>query len=178
MSELIYLAYGSNLHPARLQARVPSATAVEVIALSGWRLCFHKRGQDGSAKCNIRPGARPADRVHAVLYRIAAGHKSRLDEAEGLGNGYELAHLDVGKLGQAFFYLASAAHIDDTLRPYHWYKHYVLAGAQHHALPAEYCAQISAVGSMADPDVQRDARHRQVLEEHDGLLAGTDFTKS
>lgn len=165
MSELLYLAYGSNMHPARLRARVPSASAAGVICLPGWHLHFHKRGQDGSAKCNIRPAARSADRVHAVLYRIAAGHKPRLDEAEGLGNGYELAHLDIDGHGRAFFYVASATHIDAGLQPYHWYKQYVLAGARHHALPAGYCAQITAVASMADPDLQRRARHRQVLAQ-------------
>ncbi len=159
---LIYLAYGSNMHPARLQARVPSAIAIKPLTLRGWRLHFHKRGRDGSAKCNILATANRADRVHAVLYRIAARHRPQLDAAEGLGSGYEIQHLEIADIGRAFFYIASSEHIEDRLRPFHWYKAFVMAGARHHALPADYCAQIAAVQSIADPDPQR-ALHNLAL---------------
>jgi len=161
---LLYLAYGSNLHPARLQARVPSAIAIGPVTLRGWRLHFHKRGQDGSAKCNILATANEADRVHAVLYRMAARHRPQLDMAEGLGSGYEIHHLEIRDRGPVFFYQAGSEHIEERLRPYHWYKAFVMAGARHHALPAEYCAQIAAVPSIADPDPQRALRNLALLE--------------
>ncbi|TNF88372.1 MAG: gamma-glutamylcyclotransferase, partial [Gammaproteobacteria bacterium] len=44
MDSLYYFAYGSNMSPARLQARVPSARPLGVYRLKGHRLSFHKRG--------------------------------------------------------------------------------------------------------------------------------------
>ena len=46
---MLYAAYGSNLHPARLSRRAPSAEFVGTALLPGWELRLHKRGQDGSA---------------------------------------------------------------------------------------------------------------------------------
>nr|MDQ2697092.1 gamma-glutamylcyclotransferase [Pseudomonadota bacterium] len=85
---LKYFAYGSNLHPLRLRERVPSATVLGVAELAGWRLRFHKRGQDRSGKCNIIPTGRSGDRVIGVIYAMAAADKDKLDAAEGLGKGY------------------------------------------------------------------------------------------
>ena len=50
-------------------------------------------------------------------------------------------------------YVATA--VDAALRPYHWYKAYVLAGAQQHALPEEYIQRIRNVESIPDPDLRR-----------------------
>ena len=38
-----YLAYGSNLFPPRLAARIPIVATAGVVALAGWRLEFTKR---------------------------------------------------------------------------------------------------------------------------------------
>ena len=49
---LLYFAYGSNLHPERLRERVPSAESLGVARLEAHVLRFHKRGRDGSGKCD------------------------------------------------------------------------------------------------------------------------------
>jgi hypothetical protein len=74
-----------------------------------------------------------------VLFWIARVEKQALDDAEGLGRGYDEAVVDVvtadGTL-KALAYVASAGATDPARRPYHWYKRIVLAGAIEHGLPA------------------------------------------
>ncbi len=153
----LYFAYGSNMSLPRLRARVPSARAARRVVLTGHRLAFHKIGRDGSGKCDIAAAARPSDRVHGVLYRIAPDHRAALDAAEGLGRGYATKTVvlttPAGGQRTAFTYYATA--IDDALAPYSWYLQHVLRGAREHALPAAYIAAIAAVAAVADPDRRR-----------------------
>ena len=45
---LLYAAYGSNLHPGRLQKRVDSARLEGTAFVADLSLTFDKRGVDGS----------------------------------------------------------------------------------------------------------------------------------
>lgn len=163
MTQLKYLAYGSNLHALRLQQRVPSARPAAVVMLRGWRLRFHKRGGDGSAKCNVIETRDPADRVHGVLYDIAAREKPALDRAEDLGRGYRLRRLQLQPHGDLFFYVAADSHIDDALQPFAWYKAYVLEGARFYGLPEAYIDAIERVTAVADPQPQRQCDNIRLL---------------
>ena len=54
---IYYFAYGSNCNQAIMEkkgviARTPSARPVGTSLLPGHRLTFHKRGRDGSGKCD------------------------------------------------------------------------------------------------------------------------------
>ena len=64
----LYFAYGSNLHPARLAARTPSCHALGRAVLARHVLRFHKRGRDGSAKCDAWFTGDPTDRLYGVVY--------------------------------------------------------------------------------------------------------------
>ncbi|MGD9387327.1 MAG: gamma-glutamylcyclotransferase [Gammaproteobacteria bacterium] len=164
-TRLYYLAYGSNLHPVRLTNRVPSAELVATVALPGYATQFHKRGQDGSAKCNLVK-AGPGRLAYAAVYTLLPGEKARLDAAEGLGRGYEEAVIEVSLGGTeipGFVYLAAATHVAPALQPYHWYKRLVTTGARHHGFPGEYVAALEAVPSVADPDPERTRRHEALL---------------
>lgn len=156
---LHYFAYGSNLHPLRLGARVPSAELLGVAVLPGRELRFCKRSVDGSAKCTVGPG-RESQRVLGAVFRIAQHEKALLDKAEGLGSGYaeawERLVVDGGSLN-VFYYVAEAAHVDPDLRPYHWYKQLVLAGARYHEFAPGYVGAIESVESVEDPDAERRA---------------------
>jgi hypothetical protein len=163
MAYLNYLAYGSNLHLSRMQRRVPSALTRGVVALPGWRLHFHKRGKDGSGKCNVVETGAPGDCVHGVVYRIAAREKPLLDRAEGLGSGYELRRLRVASHGEAFLYVAAPSHIDECLQPFSWYKAYVVEGARFHGLPDAYLEDLAAAEALADPDAGRQREHLRLL---------------
>jgi len=164
---LKYLAYGSNLHPGRLQRRVPSAKVIEVVQLVGWQLRFHKCSNDGSGKCNIIKNDQPTDLVYGVVYEINPDEKSRLDKAEGLGDGYDEHQLPIDDHGNVFCYLAT--NIDDALNPYAWYQEYVILGARYHNLPETYLQKIEVVEADHDPDEGRRMKHMRILDELRGL---------
>lgn len=160
-----YFAYGSNLYQSRLQVRVPSACFVSLGQLQGYQLQFNKIGLDQSGKGNIEATGRPEDRVWGAVFQMDAAELPHLDRAESLGVGYERQCLNIltsqGHL-QAFTYLALLK--DDTLRPFHWYKAYVIQGALELSMPAAYIQQIQAVPSVPDPNAERHRHHRARLK--------------
>jgi len=166
---LVYFAYGSNLHPERLRRRVPSCTVLGRGVIEACTLHFHKRGADGSAKCNLRFTSRRSDRVYGALYAIAAHEKSDLDQAEGAG--YRSAAVEVSTESgpaSAFTYVARPGAIVAGLYPYSWYKHLVLSGAHHHQLPAAHLARLEAVDSCADPDGGRNREQMEIVLAMEG----------
>lgn len=156
---MLCFCYGSNMSRRRLQARVPSARFVAVAELPGHQLRFHKSAMDGSAKCDAEETGNPRDQVVGVIYEINASEKPDLDRHEALGFGYDEKQVDVltGKGGlRAWMYFATR--INDSLKPFHWYKEHVLTGARENALPADYIARIEAVASIDDPKARRSER--------------------
>ncbi len=77
-----------------------------------------------------------------VLFSFDPAERAELDEAEGVGRGYEHAMVTVinekGRRRTVLTYLATPDYIDDSLKPYGWYKNFVLAGGKEHGLPPEY----------------------------------------
>ena len=166
MDPVVYcVAYGSNLHPLRIQERVPSARALGVVELPGFDLAFRKRSNDQSGKCSLH--AAPAtSKAYGVLYQFNPGDKAGLDVAEGSGKGYFEQQVSVPLKGanyNAYLYMVSSTHLNSVLAPYHWYKNLVVAGAQFHSLPSEYVAAIQSVVSVEDSNSQR-------REENEALL--------
>ena len=161
-----YLAYGSNLHPMRLAERVPSSRLLGTTRLDGYTVSFVKRSVDGSAKCTLRRTDSPEDAAHCAVYELEESERHLLDEAEGLGRGYDEATLRVevgGGSVTAFTYIADASHLAPELLPYDWYQALVLAGARFHGFPADYIAGLSAPESLPDPDRRRRLRHEGLL---------------
>ncbi|MEJ2454080.1 MAG: gamma-glutamylcyclotransferase [Candidatus Thiodiazotropha sp.] len=171
---MLYFAYGSNMSLARLRHRVPSARRLSVGALSGHRLCFHKVShRDGSAKCDALETGLSQDRVWGVVYRIAPEERVLLDQAEGLGQGYQRAWVDLslqsGEDCRAFLYRATL--IDQRLAPFTWYKQHVLVGARENGLPEDYVRLIEAVYALQDADRER---HRNETRIHHALAHDLD----
>ncbi|MGH6964303.1 MAG: gamma-glutamylcyclotransferase family protein [Phenylobacterium sp.] len=165
----VYFAYGSNMSTARLRERMPSCKPLGLATLPGHALRFHKRSVDGSGKCDAF-AVDGADSVIGVLFSFDPTERAALDKAEGLGNGYEHATVTVingeGRRRKVLTYLATPDHIDDSLKPYGWYKDLVLAGATEHGLPKDYIADcISSVVAMADPNNTRDRDQRATLRK-------------
>lgn len=158
----------------RIRRRVSSASAVSTARLHGHRLKFHKRGRDGSAKCDIEHTRNRTDIVHGVVYQILARDKITLDSYEGLGNGYEEKRVSIilpdNKILEAVAYYATT--IDTALQPYHWYKEHVLRGAREHRLPEEYIETIESITSIADPDPDI---HLRELSVYDTSIKKTAF---
>lgn len=168
MPTVHYLAYGSNLHPLRLAARVPSARAVGIVEMPGYLLAFHKRSIDGSGKCLIYTEEGEHHKMYGVLYKFDDREKANLDALEGSGNGYceQLVQFPLnGETYTPYIYVAQSTHIDPALIPYHWYKNLVLAGAKYHNFPAEYIAVIEATPSKADPDAKRTQDNEHLLRQ-------------
>jgi len=165
VGQRLYFAYGSNLSWRRISApdRAPSATLVGRAELGCHVLRLHKRGRDGSAKCDAFATGNEEDRVLGVVYRINAADEAALDRVEGLGVGYDKVSVTVKtetaasavSSMQAMTYVARPSHIDPTLMPFDWYMKLVLEGAREHGLDEEYVelldriptgAQISPMG--------------------------------
>ncbi len=169
MKPRYYLAYGSNLHPLRLQERTPSARLHGVTTLRGYRLAWHKRGDDGSGKCDLIETARDGDRVHGALFTLDAADRLALDRFEG--EGYSPVVTQVHSAGlslSCFFYLANTTHIDPELPVYDWYQQLVLMGARYHGFPRAYIEDIHQTVTREDPDPERRALRQELLRRLEG----------
>jgi gamma-glutamylcyclotransferase len=160
-----YFAYGSNMLTARLVERVPSATATGIGHLPAHTLRWDKRSRhDGSGKCDAEHTGREEDAVWGVLYEFDPADKAALDRAEGLGAGYAEKAVDVVTAdGTAAAVTYVATDKDPALRPFHWYKDLVVAGAREHGLPVDYRAHLDLVPTVSDPDLARNTRHHRLL---------------
>ncbi len=170
-----YFAYGSNMLTRRLRARTPSAVVRGTGFVEGYGLTFGKLSIDGSGKCTIDQTTNPSDRVYGVLFNINVGETEALDRAEGLGKGYQ--KIDVRIVGEAGAQVARAYiadRTDSTLRPYDWYKDFVVYGAIEHGLPAIYVQSIQQVDAMPDTDAERSGKNRALLNQGAPLLMRPD----
>jgi hypothetical protein len=164
---MLYFAYGPDMCTGRLRQRVPSAVPVRIARLLNHWLRFHKRSDDRSGKCDAFFTGEPADVVWGVLFDIDPAEKPQLDEYEGVSHGYVERLITVidqaGGMHPVFMYAAEGGRIDPTLRPYSWYKRFVVEGARQHALPRDYVARIEAVPAEKDRNRSRDAENRRIV---------------
>jgi hypothetical protein len=61
---------------------------------------------------------------------------------------------------EAWVYLASKPSNNPALRPYTWYKRFLVEGAREHALPPEYIVELERIEATQDPDQPRDREKR------------------
>lgn len=163
-NDLYYFAYGSNLHPVRLGERIPSSSFLGVTRVGGYCLKFHKRGGDRSGKCNALYTGKQTHYLLGAVYRMDAAHKPILDTIEGEGYTVEQMTLELGgKTCPAFAYIAESHHIDERLKPFHWYKELVSIGAGYHGFPSAYIEVIKNIESVADNDNQRHSANELLL---------------
>jgi len=162
----IYFSYGSNMLERRLKTadRAPSARFIGIGFVTGRRLTFDKISVDGSGKCDIEATGNHRDRVYGVLFEINNTEKAALDRVEGLGKGYDdeiVRVVTADGASDAVTYVALMKAPD--LRPYDWYKAFVVAGAVEHGLPGDYVDRLRAIGSWTDPDKERRAAQEAIL---------------
>ncbi len=165
-----YLAYGSNLHPLRLSERIPSSRLVGPVELTGYRLHFHKRGEDSSGKCNIVQTDAEQDIVYCALYHMDEQHKQTLDKIEG--PGYKSQTLEVrcnNRSYECFVYVAEDTHIDDKVVPFAWYHALVHIGARYLDFPDDYIACLQNVETRQDTNFRRHSRYQRLI---DNMLSG------
>ena len=163
MSTYQYAAYGSNLHPLRLQKRVPSTRLLGISLVSGYELKFNKKSDiDGTGKCSINRGD---GIVHLAIFEIKAEEKVILDKCEGLGKGYEEISIDAHHFGRCLTYIADPAVIDEAIRPTDWYKEMVLLGCRSHNFPEEYIRAIEGIKAIEDRNKRRSRANWQIVGE-------------
>lgn len=170
-ASLFYIAYGSNLHPRRLGERIPSCEFVATTSLPGYALRFHKRGGDGSGKCDALQTRDSCDRLPGALFRIAAAEKPALDAIEG--PGYRVVNLTVPVAGasvRAFMYVAESDFIDPRLQPFQWYRELVYLGARFHDFHPRHLDLIQRTLAIEDNDSERHSRNERIL----ALLRGQE----
>ena len=141
MSRARIFAYGSNMHPARMLARVPGARARGAARLAGHRLVLNKRGQDGSAKANLVREAGAL--VWGVVWELTLDEVAVLDGHEG---GYERRPMrldtDGGPVaGEAY---VSERTVADAL-PFDWYLAHLVRGAREFGFPEDYVAWLEGL---------------------------------
>ena len=143
----------------RMLDRVASTAVVGVGCLPGHRLALHKRGLDDSAKADAFRTGNLSDATWGVVYRIDRRHTSILDQFESLGVGYDRVEVDIklsaGESVRAWTYVARAEAIEAKLKPFHWYKDYLVRGAKQHGLPADYIETLESIEAMRDENLAR-----------------------
>lgn len=161
-------AYGSNLCLERLLARTPTARALATATLAGHALRWHKKSIDGSGKCDAFATDSGSDVVWGVVYELTPADKLVLDGFEGLGHDYFEKAVRVRTRDDAVLdavaYVANPLLLDESVKPWRWYKGFVVTGAAQHSLPPQYRAGLEAVEAVDDPDAGRHSREWSVLE--------------
>ena len=126
MSEKVF-AYRSNMCSGRFRDYkiVPEGPGRAGLLL-GYRLAFNKKSQDGSGKASVE--RHRGSHVWGVLYTIPDADLKTLDIGEG--RGYHHTKLQVrstdADTAEAWVYVASTPSNDPTLRPYTWYKRFLV----------------------------------------------------
>lgn len=136
--------------------------------LAGWRPVFRKRGQDGSAKCDAVRTGRSGDYLWVAAYALSPIDRARLDEVEGLGQGYRVETIRTmvqGVILEGFLYAAEPVAVHEGLAPFAWYRAMVVAGAAFHGFPTVYVEGLRAVVAVPDPDVRRAAEQWHIVAE-------------
>lgn len=161
---MLYAAYGSNIHPLRLRQRTPSAQFVGTGAIAHHSLRFHKRGyRDFSGKCNLI--SQPDSTAYVAIYDIPNYEMNLLDKAEGAGAGYDRTLINVNGFGDCTVYLAASEHIEESLRPFSWYKALVMVGCEQLRFPEDYVESIRAVAEVRDLEGDRHDLHMSLVDE-------------
>lgn len=164
---MLIFAYGSNMNLNRLTKRVPSAVKVSNAFLPGHKLVCNKISNDGSAKANILKTDIPAEIVWGALFSINSNEKALLDNAEGLGSGYNEETLtfynEFNNPYSAQVYIADSKATDNNLLPYDWYKEFIVTGAIQNKLPADYISLLQSIPCIPDSDEKRRIKNYSIL---------------
>jgi gamma-glutamylcyclotransferase (GGCT)/AIG2-like uncharacterized protein YtfP len=143
---ICYFAYGSNMNPARMQARGLAFVRAEAASLSGYQLVFNKRSHSKPDVAYANIQHRSNARVEGVLYTLESTTAvAAMDRFEGTPVRYSRECVAVNTVSgekSAWIYLANPAVIDNTLLPESNYLAHLLAAEAY--LTAPYLALLRA----------------------------------
>ncbi|MDN3520089.1 gamma-glutamylcyclotransferase family protein [Halomonas ramblicola] len=148
-----YFAYGSNMNPARVVARIGETRRVLPGVLHDHALRFDKASRvAGIAHANVAPT--PGERVEGALFELVEPEQiRRMDPFEGYPHEYDRRRLPVvtaeGDI-EAWVYIAVPGTTAPCLRPAREYLAHLLAGEAF--LSPAYHARLAAVEAVAGLD--------------------------
>lgn len=138
---------------------VHSDSAGRSALLTGCRLLFNKESTDGSGKANLE--AQEESETWGVVYALSDADLRTLDDGEV---GYRRVKAPVcmedNTRIDAWVYIAKQPNNNITLRPYAWYKRFLVEEATEHSLPKEYIAALAQTEAQKDTDERRDRKKR------------------
>ena len=140
-----YFAYASNMFRAQVAQRAGDPAEEKVARLDNYALNFDKIARGGTGTASIV--AAEGQAVYGVLYRVSEQQLKALDRFEGVPEHYRRSEISVsdleGKKVAAQVYLARK--VRKGLKPYRGYLQRIVSGAEEHALPADYIAELKSI---------------------------------
>lgn len=148
-----YFAYGSNMNPVRVAARIGATRRVLAGVLHDHVLRFDKASRvSGIAHANVAPAV--GERVEGALFELSTPEQIRqMDPFEGYPHEYRRHRLPVVTVEgaiEAWVYLAAPGTTAEALRPAREYLEHLLAGAPF--LSPGYHARLAAVEAVGGLD--------------------------
>lgn len=141
---VVYFAYGSNLHPDRMEQRCPGAVPLGTAELDNHRVVIGDRGV-----ATIIPHA--GCTTIGVCWQLQAGHETALDRAEGVAlDLYRRVLIDVRQPSDRP--LTALSYVEDFRRagrPRPGYLETILAGARSFGLPDDYVQDLELLAVPA-----------------------------
>lgn len=146
----LYFAYGSNLDPAQMTRRCPSARFVCCARLMGHRLTFPRGSESwGGGVAGIDP-CRDGTCVEGVVYELSDGDLATLDGFEGTAEGHYLRRrvgvMTDGGISDVWTYYANADPAG-SLPPSRRYLDAIVRGARRHGLSADYIVNLERIAT-------------------------------
>ena len=140
-----YFAYASNISRTQVEQRAGAPGEERVARLDNYELNFDKVARGGTGQANLVPAE--GKTVWGVLYRLSEQQLRALDRFEGVPEHYRRSEVNVtdaqeNKIG-AQVYLARK--VRKGLKPDRGYLARIIQGAEEHALPADYIAQLKKI---------------------------------
>lgn len=145
-----YFAYGSNMNPARVAARIGATRRVMAGVLHDYRLRFDKASKiAGIAHANV--AAVIGERVEGALFELERPEQIQLmDPFEGYPADYQRHRLAVSTREgdiEAWVYIATPGTTATALRPAREYLDHLLAGEPY--LSRAYHARLADVEAVS-----------------------------
>lgn len=160
-------SYGSNMLGLRIKNRIDSYSIIGTGYIDNHSLRFHKKSKDESGKADAYYLSTLEEKVWGVIGEIDEKSKNILDRIEGLGMGYNQKEVTVHMSDEisikALIYVADIDFIDPELKPYGWYKKFVIHGSLENSLPEEYIRKIEKVESIFDNNEERRDKNIQII---------------
>ncbi|APE29921.1 gamma-glutamylcyclotransferase [Halomonas aestuarii] len=148
-----YFAYGSNMNPTRVAARIGRTRRALAGVLHDHVLCFDKASRvAGIAHANVAASA--GDRVEGALFELEhPGQIRDMDPFEGYPEEYDRHRLPVATCEgaiEAWVYIAAPGMTAGALRPAREYLEHLLAGEPF--LTPDYHARLAEVDAVTGLD--------------------------